>query len=174
MRHGGVILSEADMHLGLGGRQEGVAGEGLPSVRRLVRNAITDHPTRLGSFINTRGSPSRSGAIISRSKRPPPHCPHPHLPFTPQSNMKNPIPTYIFPHISPSPADCQYGCAGTGYIQYTTEVIKHKCAPWKDEFKPTATRYIKKIRSIILFLSVNDRNRALSTVRKAEEPRLRQ
>ncbi|MEQ2171924.1 hypothetical protein GOODEAATRI_015643 [Goodea atripinnis] len=47
--------------------EERVAEEGLPSVRRLVRNAITDHPTLLGSFINTRGSPSRCGASFGKS-----------------------------------------------------------------------------------------------------------
>lgn len=77
-------------------------------VCRLVRNAITDHPTLLGSFINTRGSPSRSGAIISQSQQPP-STPTPRLlppslpPFTPQSNMINPTPSYLCPlSLSPS------------------------------------------------------------------------
>lgn len=98
----------------LGCSQEGVAGEGSPSVRRLVRNAITDHPTLLGSFINTRGSPSRSGAIISQSQRNPPSpLPPPPLPSSLYSSKQYDKPSYLCPpSLSPSPADCQYGCAG--------------------------------------------------------------
>lgn len=94
MRHDGVIPrvpgADVDVHLGLGGSQEGTAGTDSPSARRLVRSAITDHPAGLGSFINTGGSPSRNGAIISPSKRhlpplPPfpttsPSCPKQHAP----------------------------------------------------------------------------------------------
>lgn len=85
IRHAGVISVCALMLtciLRLDCSQEAVAGEGLPWFRRFVRNAITDHPTLRGSFINTGGSPSRSAAIISQSQRAPSSQPSPsHLPY---------------------------------------------------------------------------------------------
>lgn len=44
----------------------------------------------LGSFINTRGSPSRSGAIVSQPKRHPPTPPLPPPPFNPHQNPQTP------------------------------------------------------------------------------------
>lgn len=80
--------------------QEAVAGEGLAWFRRFVRNAITDHPTLRGSFINTGGSPSRSAAIISQSQRAPSSQPSPsHLPYS-SKQYDNPNTFIYLPSLS--------------------------------------------------------------------------
>lgn len=102
IRHAGVIISVCALMLTcilrLDCSQEAVAGEGLPWFRRFVRNAITDHPTLRGSFINTGGSPSRSAAIISQSQRAPSSQPSP-LPYS-SKQYDNPNTFIYLPSLS--------------------------------------------------------------------------
>lgn len=153
MRHAGVILFEVDMHLGVGGRQEGVAGERL-AVGPQIGAQRHYRPPHKAWFIHKYqriAISQRCHHFTVDSTTPPTHLRYPHLLFTRQSNMINPIPSYLSLSCWPSI---------WLYIQYATEATEHDCVDFNQQ-QPDKQR---KRDPLFLLLSVNDRNRVRSAV----------